>query len=262
MPGTNEAAGGKGSSLRAANQSKAGTGRDDNPRHPVPEATKEASRARNESTPEASTSAVAAEEEGQRQGSSPPEVTGFASPAADGAAAAAAKTAAAARDSEAEDGSATQHSATPKKEEHQHQFQAQQQPVGDDWYTEGGARGAGEVEDAGSRTAREITRLWVRAVGWLCCPSHSELWPHMIDVGIIGALNTWVHFEKKEESDHTLRCGSFGASPKIRVGNQRFTRGSENNGKPRGGGGGGGGRRRNNEIITKERGLIYHRSAP
>lgn len=85
-----------------------------------------------------------------------------------------------------------------------------QQPVGDNWYTEGGGRpsnlvrrsgddggssakqqgGEGCDEDAWSRTAREITRLWVRAVGSLCCPSHSEHWPHLIDVGILGALNT------------------------------------------------------------------------
>lgn len=80
-----------------------------------------------------------------------------------------------------------------------------QQPVGDDWYTEGAGRqhnpvyrhgnnkqgsGGGAGEDAWSRTAREITRLWVRAVGWLCSPSHSNLWPHMIDVGILGAINT------------------------------------------------------------------------
>lgn len=80
------------------------------------------------------------------------------------------------------------------------QQQQQQQPVGDDWYTEGGGRpsgssskqqvGEGGGEDAWSRTAREITRLWVRAVGSLCCPSHSEHWPHLIDVGILGALNT------------------------------------------------------------------------
>ena len=37
--------------------------------------------------------------------------------------------------------------------------------------------------------ARELTRLWVRAVGSLCCPSHSELWVPMIDAGMIGALN-------------------------------------------------------------------------
>lgn len=73
--------------------------------------------------------------------------------------------------------------------------EVEQQPVGDDWYTEGGGRPGSRTrrqggEDAWSRTAREITRLWVRAVGSLCCPSHSELWPHLIDVGILGALNT------------------------------------------------------------------------
>lgn len=108
---------------------------------------------------------------------------------------------------------ATQQQSTeaPRNEPQQKQ---QQQPVGDDWYTEGGERsdtlahrninndhgssgggggGGGKnggTEDAWSRTAREITRLWVRAVGSLCCPSHSELWPHLIDVGILGALNT------------------------------------------------------------------------
>lgn len=80
-----------------------------------------------------------------------------------------------------------------------------QQSVGDDWYTEGAGRthnpayrhgnnkqggGGGGGEDAWWRTAREITRLWVRAVGWLCSPSHSNLWPHMIEVGILGAINT------------------------------------------------------------------------
>eukprot|EP00903_Cladosiphon_okamuranus_P019404 g17841.t1 len=85
-----------------------------------------------------------------------------------------------------------------------------QQPVGDDWYTVGGGQpsslvqqsgddvgssarqhgGEGCDEDAWSKTAREITRLWVRAVGSLCCPSHSELWPQLLDVGILGALNT------------------------------------------------------------------------
>lgn len=100
-------------------------------------------------------------------------------------------------------GDNAQQRAGPRKE-------PQQQPVGDDWYTEGGGRpgslpqrssddgssGAKQLggedggEDAWSRTAREITRLWVRAVGSLCRPSHSELWPLLIDVGIIGALNT------------------------------------------------------------------------
>lgn len=99
-------------------------------------------------------------------------------------------------------GTAQQRTA-PRKEK-------QQQPVGDDWYTEGGGRpsslarrnsddgssgakqqgGEGGGEDAWSRTAREITRLWVRAVGSLCTPSHSELWPHLLEVGIFGALNT------------------------------------------------------------------------
>lgn len=88
--------------------------------------------------------------------------------------------------------------------------ESQQQPIGDDWYSEGGGRpsnlarrnsgdgsssakqqgGGDDFECAWSRTAREITRLWVRAVGSLCCPSHSEHWPQLIDVGILGALNT------------------------------------------------------------------------
>ncbi|CAM9232465.1 unnamed protein product, partial [Ectocarpus sp. 13 AM-2016] len=82
-----------------------------------------------------------------------------------------------------------------------------QESVGDDWYTEGAVRPhnqayrhgnnkqgveGGGGEDAWSRTAREITRMWVRAVGWLCSPSHSNLWPHMIEVGILGAINTCV----------------------------------------------------------------------
>lgn len=37
-------------------------------------------------------------------------------------------------------------------------------------------------------TARELMQLWVRAVGSLCEPSHSDLWPLMIDAGIFGAL--------------------------------------------------------------------------
>lgn len=37
-------------------------------------------------------------------------------------------------------------------------------------------------------TARELMQLWVRAVGSLCKPSHSDLWPLMIDAGIFGAL--------------------------------------------------------------------------
>lgn len=35
---------------------------------------------------------------------------------------------------------------------------------------------------------REQTRLWTRAVGALCSPSHKDLWPVMIDAGILGAL--------------------------------------------------------------------------
>lgn len=39
-------------------------------------------------------------------------------------------------------------------------------------------------------TVRELMQLWVRAVGSLCKPSHSDLWPLMIDAGIFGALFT------------------------------------------------------------------------
>lgn len=97
-------------------------------------------------------------------------------------------------------GTTNQQPTKPKKE-------PQKQPIGDDWYTEGGLRpnnlaqqngsssrnkpgGGCWGESAWSKTAREITRVWVRAVGSLCCPSHSELWPQLLDVGIIGALNT------------------------------------------------------------------------
>lgn len=70
---------------------------------------------------------------------------------------------------------------------------------GDDWYVEGRpstrvsqshlpGRGGG----AWAATARELTRLWARAVGALCCPPHADLWPLMIDTGMLGALNTCV----------------------------------------------------------------------
>lgn len=70
--------------------------------------------------------------------------------------------------------------------------------IGDDWYVEGrpdarhrhGNALGGRSGAAWAATARELTRLWVRAVGSLCCPSHSDLWAPMIDAGILGALNT------------------------------------------------------------------------
>lgn len=52
-----------------------------------------------------------------------------------------------------------------------------------------GVGGGGRRGPEWASTVRELTRLWVRAVGSLCCPSHSELWVPMIDAGMIGALN-------------------------------------------------------------------------
>lgn len=52
-----------------------------------------------------------------------------------------------------------------------------------------GVGGGGRRGPEWASKVRELTRLWVRAVGSLCCPSHSELWAPMIDAGMIGALN-------------------------------------------------------------------------
>lgn len=70
---------------------------------------------------------------------------------------------------------------------------------GDDWYEtgrlsmrnrQGGPWADGRVGEAWLSKSRELTRLWVRAVGSLCSPSQSGFWPLMIEAGILGALNT------------------------------------------------------------------------
>ncbi|CAM9498965.1 unnamed protein product, partial [Scytosiphon promiscuus] len=196
MPGGTSGSGaGEGFPLKEANDSRAVRGYDESPGHPTSDVGKDRSGARTGSPPESSASAVAADDERNRQESSPREGRGPSGSAADGAVPAAGATATT-EAGEAEDEGATRPSATPRTKPQDDHHQAQQPPVGDDWYTGAGERFSNSptqlagIQDAWSKTAREITRLWVRAIGWLCCPSHSELWPHMIDVGVIGALNT------------------------------------------------------------------------
>lgn len=73
-----------------------------------------------------------------------------------------------------------------------------------DWFGEGkGSRTSGKSHRDGSANwaerrqvaaerfeerQREMTMLWSRAVGALCSPPHKDLWPLMIDAGILGAL--------------------------------------------------------------------------
>lgn len=82
--------------------------------------------------------------------------------------------------------------------------------VGDDWCVGGKsndgvavpedkAKRPGGISDAAAQRQRqaaarederriELTRQWTRALGALCSPAHKDLWPQMIDAGILGAL--------------------------------------------------------------------------
>lgn len=82
--------------------------------------------------------------------------------------------------------------------------------VGDDWcaggkssdgvtVSENKTKRPGGISDAAAQRQRQaaaryderrtkLTRQWTKALGALCSPAHKDLWPSMIDAGILGAL--------------------------------------------------------------------------